>query len=92
MTVKKTITLSKEDYDLIKINAQERGKSFSQFLRETALIRIREDDKLTLAEYLRKYTEPVDEEEQAEIDEMRKNGKLDIDPKEWEKIKKEHGI
>ncbi|UWD34065.1 plasmid mobilization protein [Mesomycoplasma molare] len=92
MTVRKTITLSEEDYDLIKINAQERGQSFSEFLRESTLIRIREDDKLDLAQYLEKYIGPIDEEEEKEYEELYASGKLDISDEEIERIKKENGL
>ncbi|UWD33976.1 hypothetical protein [Mesomycoplasma molare] len=77
--LKKIITLTKEEWDQIKDAAEERGLSFGNFLKESVFIRMREDKKLDLAGYLNKYAPFVDEQEQAEYDEMIANGELDLD-------------
>ena len=44
------------------------GMSFSEFLRDTALKAIAKSEDLSLLEYINKYCEYVDENEQKEIE------------------------
>lgn len=67
-TIRKNITLPVTAYETINNYAQKCGMSFSEFLRETALKAIDQNEKLSLLEYLNKNCSYVDTQEQAEIE------------------------
>ena len=51
MIVRKNITLKQEDYDLILNFILKKGYNFSEFLRETALKRIKQEE-ISLLDFL----------------------------------------
>lgn len=72
-TIRKNITLPEQIYKTINIYAQKRGVSFSEFLRESALERISNNEDSSLLEYLNKNCDYVDDNEQEEINNLKLN-------------------
>lgn len=67
MIVRKNITLKQEDYDLILNFILKKGYNFSEFLRETALKRIKQEE-ISLLDFLNSNISLLSKEEQLEID------------------------
>ena len=78
-SIRRHITLSPAENEIINNFIKKQGVSFSEFLRFSALKNIKESEKLSLKEYLDRYCEKVDEEEQKELDELMKNINLEED-------------
>ena len=78
-SIRRPITLSPADNEIINNFIKKQGVSFSEFLRFSALKNIKESENLSLKEYLDRYCEKVDEEEQKELDELMKNINLEED-------------
>lgn len=68
MTIRKNITLKQEDYDLILNFVLKKGYNFSEFLRETALKRIRQEEEISLLEFINSNVSYLSKEEQADIE------------------------
>ena len=77
--IRRHITLSPAENEIINNFIKKQGVSFSEFLRFSALKNIKESENLSLKEYLDRYCEKVDEKEQKELNEMRKNINLEED-------------
>ena len=77
--IRRHITLSPAENEIINNFIKKQGISFSEFLRFSALKNIKESENLSLKEYLDRYCEKVDEEEQKELDELMKNINLEED-------------
>ena len=77
--IRRHITLSPAENEIINNFIKKQGVSFSEFLRFSALKNIKESENLSLKEYLDRYCEKVDEEEQKELDEVMKNINLEED-------------
>ena len=77
--IRRHITLSPAENEIINNFIKKQGVSFSEFLRFSALKNIKESENLSLKEYLDRYCEKVDEEEQKELDELMKNINLEED-------------
>lgn len=69
-TVRKNITLTKEQADEIERFTRSKGISVSEFLRETAIKEIRRINNLDLLDYLRENCDYVSAEEQRDIDKL----------------------
>ena len=67
MIVRKNITLKQEDYDLILNFILKKGYNFSEFLRETALKRIKQEE-ISLLDFLNSNISLLSKEEQLEIE------------------------
>lgn len=67
MIIRKNITLKQEDYDLILNFILKKGYNFSEFLRETALKRIKQEE-ISLLDFLNSNISLLSKEEQLEID------------------------
>ena len=78
-SIRRHITLSPTENEIINNFIKKQGISFSEFLRFSALKNIKESENLSLKEYLDRYCEKVDEKEQKELNEMRKNINLEED-------------
>ena len=78
-SIRRHITLSPTENEIINNFIKKQGVSFSEFLRFSALKNIKESENLSLKEYLDRYCEKVDEEEQKELDELMKNTNLEED-------------
>ena len=78
-SIRRHITLSPTENEIINNFIKKQGVSFSEFLRFSALKNIKESENLSLKEYLDRYCEKVDEKEQKELNEMRKNINLEED-------------
>ena len=78
-SIRRHITLSPAENEIINNFIKKQGVSFSQFIRLSALKSIKESENLNLKEYLDRYCEKVDEEEQKELDELMKNINLEED-------------
>ena len=78
-SIRRHITLSPTENEIINNFIKKQGVSFSQFIRLSALKSIKESENLSLKEYLDRYCEKVDEKEQKELNEMRKNINLEED-------------
>ena len=78
-SIRRHITLSPAENEIINNFIKKQGVSFSEFLRFSALKNIKESENLSLKEYLDRYCEKVDEEEQKELDELMKNTNLEED-------------
>ena len=78
-SIRRHITLSPTENEIINNFIKKQGVSFSEFIRLSALKSIKESENLNLKEYLDRYCEKVDEKEQKELDEMRKNINLEED-------------
>lgn len=81
-TVRKNITMSLEDYTIIKAYSKKFGLTFSEFLRTSALIYIERIDKMEMAEFFNTFAEFVDDDEQHEIEKLLKNHNIDLDSEE----------
>ena len=77
--IRRHITLSLAENEIINNFIKKQGVSFSEFLRFSALKNIKESENLSLKEYLDRYCEKVDEKEQKELDELMKNINLEED-------------
>ena len=77
--IRRHITLSPTENEIINNFIKKQGVSFSEFIRLSALKSIKESENLNLKEYLDRYCEKVDEKEQKELNEMRKNINLEED-------------
>lgn len=69
-TIRKNITLPSATYEMINSYAKKSGKSFSEFLRDTALQAIAKHDSLSLLEYMNANCDYVEPTEQAEIESL----------------------
>ena len=78
-SIRRHITLSPTENEIINNFIKKQGVSFSQFIRLSALKSIKESENLNLKEYLDRYCEKVDEKEQKELDELMKNINLEED-------------
>ena len=78
-SIRRHITLSPTENEIINNFIKKQGVSFSEFLRFSALKNIKESENLNLKEYLDRYCEKVDEKEQKELNEMMKNINLEED-------------
>ena len=78
-SIRRNITLSPAENEIINNFIKKQGVSFSEFLRFSALKNIKESENLSLKEYLDRYCEKVDEKEQKELDELMKNINLEED-------------
>ena len=78
-SIRRHITLSPTENEIINNFIKKQGFSFYQFIRLSALKSIKESENLNLKEYLDRYCEKVDEKEQKELNEMRKNINLEED-------------
>ena len=78
-SIRRHITLSPAENEIINNFIKKQGVSFSEFLRFSALKNIKESENLSLKEYLDRYCEKVDEKEQKELDELMKNINLEED-------------
>lgn len=78
-SIRRHITLSPTENEIINNFIKKQGFSFSEFIRLSALKSIKESENLNLKEYLDRYCEKVDEKEQKELNEMRKNINLEED-------------
>ena len=81
-TVRKNITLPITAYETINNYAKKCGMSFSEFLRDTALKTIIQNEKLSLLEYIKTNCSYVDEIEQKEIEDLN----IDFDDVEGKEI------
>lgn len=70
MALRKNITISEEDYDAINSYCRKVGKTFSEFLRDSALEVVRREEETELLEYLIRNVSFVSEEEQEEFEKM----------------------
>ncbi len=70
--LRKNITLSLEENQLIEDYCKKNGKTFSEFIRNAAISCIKEAEKQDLAEFLKKNCSYVEDSEQKEIDEILK--------------------
>ncbi|ASS39404.1 MULTISPECIES: plasmid mobilization protein [Fusobacterium] len=78
-SIRRHITLSPTENEIINNFIKKQGFSFSEFIRLSALKSIKESENLNLKEYLDRYCEKVDEKEQKELNEMMKNINLEED-------------
>ena len=78
-SIRRHITLSPTENEIINNFIKKQGFSFSEFIRLSALKSIKESENLNLKEYLDRYCEKVDEKEQKELNELMKNIKLEED-------------
>ena len=60
-SIRRHITLSPTENEIINNFIKKQGVSFSQFIRLSALKSIKESENLNLKEYLDRYCEKVDE-------------------------------
>ncbi|MCW6660093.1 type II toxin-antitoxin system HicB family antitoxin [Aerococcaceae bacterium NML191292] len=67
-TIRKNITLPVSVYETINDYAKKSGVSFSEFLRDTALKAISQNEKLSLLAYLNDNCGYMDKSEQEEIE------------------------
>ena len=73
MTLRKNITIDEEDYSIISRYCKKIGKSFSEFLRDSALNEINKVEEKDLYNYLIKNVTFASKQEQKEFE------KLDLD-------------
>ena len=85
-TIRKNITLSDEDYMLIKDFAKKCGLTFSEFLRNSAIEKIDKQENMSLLEFMIKNTEFVSNEEQEDIERWIKQDNLDLDTIQGTKV------
>ena len=78
-SIRRHITLSPTENEIINNFIKKQGFSFSEFIRLSALKSIKESENLNLKEYLDRYCEKIDEKEQKELNEMMKNVNLEED-------------
>lgn len=69
-TVRKNITLSREQAEEIERFTRLNGLSFSEFLRDAAIKEIRKRNNQDLLDYLKENTDFVSDLEQKEIDKL----------------------
>lgn len=84
ITLRKNITLSEEENQIIQDFCKKIGKSFSEVMRTATLNYIKETEKQDLAQFLANNCEYVDSKEQEEIDKFMK--KLENDSDEGREI------
>lgn len=77
--LRKNITLSEEENQIIQDFCKKIGKSFSEVMRTATLNYIKDVEKQDLAQFLVNNCEYVDSKEQKEIDELMKKLENDID-------------
>lgn len=70
VALRKNITLSKEENEIIQDFCKKIGKSFSEVMRTATLKYIEETEKQDLATFLKNNCEYVDEEEQKEFEKI----------------------
>lgn len=68
--IRKNITLTKEQNNLIEKAAKIKGVSFSEFLRNSAINEIKRQNELDLAEFLKANCKNASDEEQKEFESM----------------------
>lgn len=68
--LRKNITVSENDYNIISEYAKKNGYTFSEFLRKSALNFIKRKNDMNLLEFLNENCRKVDEEEQKELESM----------------------
>ncbi len=66
--IRKNISLSENEYEIIYDFAKKKGYSFSEILRRGALSYIKREEELDLVKFLNEHLDYVSEEEQREID------------------------
>ena len=66
--IRKNITLTKEQNNLIEKAAKINGVSFSEFLRNSAIKEIKRQNDLDLAEFLKTNCKKASDEEQKEFE------------------------
>ena len=69
-TVRKNITLSATAYETSNDYAKKCGMSFSEFLRDTALKAISENENSSLLKYINANCTYIDKQEQEEIEDL----------------------
>lgn len=79
IALRKNITLSEEENQIIQDFCKKIGKSFSEVMRTATLNYIKETEKQDLAQFLTNNCEYVDSKEQEEIDELMKKLEKDSD-------------
>lgn len=79
-TIRKNITITEEENEIILDFCKKIGKSFSEVLRMGALFYIKEAEKKDLVEFLSLHCEKVSLEEQKEFEKMME--KIDDEGKE----------
>lgn len=70
VALRKNITLSKEENEIIQDFCKKIGKSFSEVMRMATLKYIEEAEKQDLATFLKNNCEYVDDEEQEELEKI----------------------
>ena len=68
--IRKNITLTQEQNNLIEKAAKIKGVSFSEFLRNSAINEIKRQNELDLAEFLKANCKNASDEEQKEFESM----------------------
>ena len=68
--IRKNITLTKEQNNMIEKAAKINGVSFSEFLRNSAINEIKRQNDLELAEFLKANCKNASDEEQKEFESM----------------------
>ena len=79
VALRKNITLSEEENQVIQDFCKKIGKSFSEVMRTATLSYIKEVEKQDLAQFLINNCEYVDSKEQKEISELMEKLKNDTD-------------
>ena len=79
ITLRKNITLSEEENQIIQDFCKKIGKSFSEVIRTATLNYIKEAEKQDLAQFLANNCKYIDSKEQEEIDELMKKLENDTD-------------
>ncbi|MEG9320767.1 hypothetical protein [Fusobacterium varium] len=79
IALRKNITLSEEENQIIQDFCKKIGKSFSEVMRTATLNYIKETEKQDLVQFLANNCEYVDSKEQKEIDELMKKLENDTD-------------
>lgn len=77
IALRKNITLSKEENDIIQDFCKKVGRSFSEVMRTATLNYITEIEKQDLATFLKNNCEYVDDEEQKEFENIMEELKAD---------------
>ena len=70
MSLRKNITIEEEDFSIISRYCKKIGKSFSEFLRDSALSEISRAEEIDLYNYLIKNISFVSKQEQKEFEKM----------------------
>lgn len=79
IALRKNITLTEEENQIIQDFCKKIGKSFSEVMRTATLNYIKDVEKQDLAQFLANNCEYVDNKEQKEIDELMKKLENDTD-------------